>query len=260
MKFVKPILRPFINKKYLISNKNDASYCEKNSLVFMNTNNFFKDKKIISISPAGYYGFYVMGVCSYIKENYNTSNYIFSGASAGAWNSLYMTLRTDSSFMKNILVNNDFYKNKNIIQVECEMKNKILQFYSTHDFDLNRLFIGVTTFSQTSIYTDFENLEDAIDCCIASSHIPFITGSILHTYKNKYMFDGGFSEYPYLNTNQVALHINPNIWNQNKKIEFTLFNKDYFNLEKLFEKGYNDTYKYGKEILDEKLNNFKIEN
>lgn len=255
MKFVKPILRPLISKKYIISNKNAVSYCEKNSLVFMNTNNFFKDKKVISISPAGYYGFYVMGVCKYIKENYDTSNYIFSGASAGAWNSLYMTLRTDPSFMTNILVKNDLYKNKNIIQVEQEMKNKILQFYSTHDFDLNKLFIGVTTFSQTNIYTDFVNLEDAIDCCIASSHIPFITGSVLYRYKNKCTFDGGFSEYPYLNTNQVALHINPNIWNQNEKLEFNLFKKDYFNLEKLFEKGYDDTKKYGKEILDKKLNN-----
>jgi hypothetical protein len=259
---IKPIIKPVINKlnkKFLITNKDGASYCEKNSLVFMNSNNFFKDKKIISISPAGYYGFYLMGVCTYIKENYNTSKYIFSGASAGAWNSLYMTLKTDPTFMKDILVKNEVYQNKNVYQIEQEIKKNISQYYTTRDFDLDRLFIGVTTFGQTNIYTDFENLEDAIDCCIASSHIPFITGSLLYQYKNKCTFDGGFSEYPYLDTNQIALHITPNIWNQNEKFDFNLFKKDFFNLEKLFEKGYEDTIQYGKEILDKKICNYKNE-
>jgi hypothetical protein len=244
-----------INKKYLITNKNSGSYCGKNSLVFMNGNKFFKDKKMISISPAGYYGFYVMGICAYIRENYDTSKYIFSGASAGAWNSLYMTLKDNPDYMTNILVRNDLYSNKNIFEIELAMKNRILQYYKTNEFELGRLFIGVTGIGKTNIYTDFENLEDAIDCCIASSHIPFVSGSIVHLYKNKYIFDGGFSDYPYLNTNKVALHISPNIWNQNAKLNFNLLKKDSFNLEKLFEKGYQDSAKYGKGILDEKLGN-----
>jgi hypothetical protein len=136
------------------------------------------------------------------------------------------------------------------IWIENEMKNTILQYYRTKDFDLDRLFIGLTTFGQTNIYTDFENLEDAIDCCIASSHIPFITGQILHHYKNKCVFDGGFGTHPYINTNKVELHISPNIWNQNEKIKFNMLKKDFFNLENLFDKGYEDTREYGKEKLD----------
>lgn len=250
--------KSIINTKYLITNKNGGSYCEKNSLVFMNTNKFFKDKKLISISPAGYYGFYTMGICSYIKENYNTSEYIFSGASAGAWNSLYMTLKTDPKFMSSILVKNEIYKNKNICQIENEIKNTILQYYRTKDFDLDRLFIGLTTLGKTNIYTDFENLEDAIDCCIASSHIPFITGHVFHHYKNKCVFDGGFSNYPYLNTNKRELHISPNIWNQNENLRFNLFKKDFFNFENLYDKGYEDTHKYGKEMLDNIFSEQKI--
>jgi len=253
MSIVRYLVKPIVKKQCIITNKSGISYCDKSSLVFMDGDKFFKDKKMISISPGGFYGFYMMGVCTYIKENYNTSNYIFSGASAGAWNSLFMTLKTDSSFLKNILVKNDLYLNKNIFQLEWEMKNKILKYYSTRDFDLDRLFIGVTTFGQTNIYTDFENLDDALECCIASSHIPFITGSMIHLYKNKYTFDGGFSNYPYLNTKEVSLHINPNIWNQNEKNRYNLFNKDAFDIEKLFERGYEDTCIYGKETLDAKL-------
>ena len=54
-----------------------------------------KNPKMISISPAGIYGFYTLGTCAYIKENYDVSDYIFSGASAGSWNSLYMVLKND---------------------------------------------------------------------------------------------------------------------------------------------------------------------
>lgn len=215
-------IRPLITK----INKNSAS------LVFLNSNKYFKDKKIISISPAGYYGFYTMGVCSYIKENYDTSKYIFTGASSGAWNSLYMTLKTDSSFFKNLFVKNELYKNKNIFQIEYEMKQRLLQYYTKHDFHLDKLFIGV---GQTNIYTDFETLEDAIDYCIYSSHIPFTNG---------FTFYGGFREYSYLNN---TLHISPNIWKQNEKL---YFKKDFLNL---FDKGYQDTITYGKSTLDAKL-------
>jgi hypothetical protein len=249
-RFIKPILRPALNKKYLITNSNGMAYSENNALVFMNSNKFFKDKKLVSISPAGYYGFYVTGICTYIKENYDTSNFIFSGASAGAWNALYMTLKTDPKFMTRILINNELYENKTIFQIEREMKRNIMSYYSTRDFDLDRLFIGVTTIGQTLIYTDFDNLEDAIDCCIASSHIPFITGALVHRYKDIYTFDGGFSEYPYLPANQTDLHITPNIWGQNKKMKYNMFNRNAFDLQYLFDCGYRDTVFYGKGKLD----------
>ena len=37
---------------------------------------------------------------------------------------------------------------------------------------------------------------------------------------------------------------------QNTKLPFNLFRKDIFNLEELFEKGYQDTAMYGKQTLD----------
>jgi predicted acylesterase/phospholipase RssA len=63
-----------------------------------------KNKKLISISPGGLKGFYEMGVLSYIKDNYDMEDYIFSGASAGAWNALFMCYKDDSKkFVYNLL-------------------------------------------------------------------------------------------------------------------------------------------------------------
>ena len=38
---------------------------------------------------------------------------------------------------------------------------------------------------ETNIYTDFYDLEDALNCCVASSNIPFITGNLFNKYKLK---------------------------------------------------------------------------
>ena len=55
------------------------------------SNNFLIDnKKLIISTPGGLHGFYLMGVSSYLKERYDLSDCIFSGASAGAWNSLFL--------------------------------------------------------------------------------------------------------------------------------------------------------------------------
>jgi len=51
--------------------------------------------------------------------------------------------------------------------------------------------------------------------CIASSNVPFITGSIFQKYRNTFSYDGIFSKCPYL-TKKPALHIHPNMWGQNK--------------------------------------------
>jgi hypothetical protein len=98
------------------------------------------------------------------------------------------------------------------------------------------------------------NLEDAIDCCIGSSHIPYVTGNLINTYHNTYTFDGGFSKYPYLKTSPPVLHITPSMWKhmynntlvttQNERINIsdytTLFSRGKYNFKLLYEEGYND--------------------
>jgi len=224
-------------------------------------NDFIKDKKIISISPGGFKGFYMLGICKYIKQNYDLDEYIFSGASAGAWTSLVFCYKGNVDKMINNLLDNSLQTTKSIHELENLIKMKIMASYKSSDFDLRRLFVGVTSLSKngsnTNIYSGFESLEDAINCCIASSHIPLVTGGLTHVYRNEYSFDGGFSKFPYLNVTNPVIHITPNIWTPNKISNqppsindyTTLFSKSDFKFNKLIDIGYQDAAKH-KDVLD----------
>lgn len=218
-------------------------------------------KKILSISPGGYKGFYVFGICKYIKETYDLSDYVFSGASAGAWNSLVLCSKYNIDDVQNKILDSSLIQLRSANQLELTIKNRILKNYRTEDFELDRLFIGVTTLekykSNTVIYNGFENLEDAINCCIASSHIPFLTGGLTNVYRKTFSFDGGFSRYPYLNTTVPILHIHPNLLNhfsQNKSLfnisdYTTMFSKNQYPFETMIENGYLDAMR-NKQYLD----------
>jgi hypothetical protein len=245
----------------------NSIFHEKSSQVYLYENEFIKNKKLISISPGGIKGFYLLGILNYIKQNYDLSQYIYSGASAGAWNGLFMCLNKNSDNFIYKLLDLEFQQIKNIKELEYSMKYKILKTYTDNDFDLKRLYIGVTTLNdcqiETNIFSDFENLEDAVNCCIASSHIPFITGGISNRYHNMYTFDGGFSDYPYLNLTQPVLHVTPNMWNNQNNtntiytnkinkwinsIDLLFVNKNK-NFIELYDNGYLDA-KQNKEFLD----------
>ena len=241
------------NSQYIISNNNKKIFGDNEKENFFIENEFIKNKKIISISPGGFKGVYMLGICMYIKDHFDLNPFIFSGASAGAWNSLVLTCKKDIKNFKNEIVDYSIKNSKTIIELENLMKKRIMEFYTTDDFDLQRLFIGVTAFNgmypETNIYSGFNNLEDAIDCCIASSHIPLITGGIINRYHNKFTFDGGFSRYPYLNISKNVLHITPSMWEQKKEKksalgdinEFTtLFSKNKYDFIELYNRGYND--------------------
>jgi hypothetical protein len=220
------------------------------------------DDKIITVSPAGYKGVYTYGTCVYIKENYNTRKYVFSGASAGAWNALMMTCKRDIQYFKKEILDYSIQNSKNIMDMESLIKEQILSHYKTDDFDLTRLYIGVTVFEnfsfKTKIFNDFDHLEDAINCCIASSHIPFITSrNILQNYKGYLCFDGGFSKTPYISFDKTKLHITPDVWKDKDQVwkfsiqEFvSLFSREKYNFDQLFREGYNDA-KNNKDYLDD---------
>lgn len=253
---------PLHNSKYnIVSITTNKIYnIETHKDEYIKQNDFIKDKKIISISPGGFKGVYMLGLCVYIKHNFNLDNFIFSGASAGAWNSLILCCKKDVNCFKTDIVDYSIKNSNTLFDLEYSMKNKILEYYTTDDFDLRRLYIGVTTLNgfhpETKIFSNFNNLEDAINCCIASSHIPLVTGGFINKYNNMFTFDGGFSRTPYLNISENVLHITPSIWN-NKNIkpkkrysalgnmnEFTtLFSKNKYNFTELYVNGYHDAKK-----------------
>ena len=161
---------------------------------------------------------------SQIRIN-DLENIIFTGASAGAWISLFSSYKYNITEFVDDILDYDFTNIKSIMELQVSFKNKILNNYNYTDFNLENIFIGVTVLKgfelSTNIFYNFENLEDAIDCCIASSHIPFLTGGIINKYNNEISFDGGFSNSPYLENNNTIFNINPSLWNKKgEKIDF----------------------------------------
>jgi len=246
--------------KYTIINKNDTLETilnkidfDKNNLDIFLYNNILK-KNIITISPGGIYGFYDTGLCSIIKKKYNLKNCIFSGASAGAWNSLFMSYK----FNINKLIKNIFNINSNkflsMKKIQLQLKENILKYHSNDEFNLKNIYISVCVFENMSfhnyIYTDFVDLNDVLDCCIASSNIPFITGKIICRYNGKISFDGGFLKNKSILFANPLFNINNSIWGK-KKIITSLFGNtnNIINLHKLYNEGKNDTLKNIK-ILD----------
>ena len=217
-----------------------------------------EDKKIIKIAPAGLNGFYMLGICNYIRDTYDLSNYIFSGASAGAWNSLYLCYNGNITKFKETIFNLQFQNVTSVLEIQHMLKSHIIKNLNEDDFDFSKLFIGVTIFDncgfKNTIFSEFVSLEDALDCCIASSHIPLITGGIFNIYKNLYTFDGGFSMDPYINKSET-LFIRHNMWNNktsNLFFDIASFNITDHNFTQSFIDGYNDS-KNNKQILDKYL-------
>ena len=256
-----PIYRKKRYDTLIIARRDNKTYDTNDVDRFLLNNPAIQDKKIITISPGGYKGFYMMGVVHFLKKHYDLSNCIFSGASAGAWNSLLMSFKYDTSAFKYHIMDDAIQNAKSIWEMEHTFKNKLLHYYKTSDFDLEKLFIGVTAIKDktpyTMIYTQFETLEDAIDCCIASSHIPWLTGNFTHKYNNMLTFDGGFSKYPYLNISKPVIHITPNLWIPKKPSSMknihdytTLFSKELYQFDEIYDAGYADSYNH-KAFLDD---------
>ena len=244
----------------IVSIKDKKTYYDKDIEHFYKENEFIENKKLITVSPGGYRGFYMFGICKYIKDNYNMENYIFSGASAGAWLSLFLCFKKNINEIGENLIDNNFQNTESIYEMQNIIKYKLLSRYTSDDFDLRNLFIGVTCINNLNyitptIYYNFDNLEDAIDCCIASSHIPMITGGLYNIYRNKLSFDGGFCRFPYLNTLEPTFHITPFLWekvshsNIDIKRYTTLFSKGDYDFIELIEKGYYDSLQ-NKDYID----------
>ena len=162
----------------------------------------------------------------------------------------------DNEFINDIL-SFDF-KTQSLYKTQHLFKRALLSKYTEDDFDLHKLNIGIACLGRINkfslkynIYNEFNDLEDAIDCCIASSHIPIITGGgLLKRYKKKFVFDGGLIRAPYRKLENSTLHISPEIWNNKKYIkESGLSSVKNFDHISFYNEGYSDAEE-GKSFLD----------
>ena len=223
--------------------------------------NMVNPLRIISLKPGGMKGFYMFGVCNYIKSHYDLSNTVYYGASAGAWNALYLSntrikysklnINTVKDPYESFLEKMDISQCKNMYDIENILKDYYLSQYDTSDFDLANIHIcmgAVDRFRlKKQIIDDFVDLEDALNCCMASSHIPYITDhNAFYKYRNMNCVDGGFFSYPHPSHVKPNLTIYPGMWN-NDEIE-ELSQMKTLKIPELIYQGYLDADRNKKEL------------
>ena len=99
-----------------------SSVSFRNVKQFSNIN---KHNKIISISPAGLGGFYLLGIISYIKKQYDTSDCVILGASAGAWVSLPMVYNEDIDILVNDILTNYTKSQLNLTEDKLSISHRL---------------------------------------------------------------------------------------------------------------------------------------
>ena len=208
---------------------------------------------VIHISPGGYKGIYLFGIINFIKENYDLDTppppaaatdeghgkYIFSGASAGSWNALmlcmnYSFFETNPhayAHFKTAIIH--LFAHRPLISLTQGLNEYMRAYYNTPLFfdphTLQRqLRIDATEFApmkfpfflQKTVLSDFQDVHDTLDACMASSHVPFVTNPrLFHSYKSKLFLDGAilsFLSNPHRRRQQeddeVGLTIHHNMW------------------------------------------------
>jgi hypothetical protein len=96
----------------------------------------------------------------------------------------------------------------------------------------------------SNIANNFTNLEQVLDCCIVSSHIPYITSdNLIKKYNNIVSFDGGLAKFPpkYIYSHII---IKPEMYNSdffgNLIINILDYSENTTTFMKLYEKGKQD--------------------
>ena len=214
-----------------------------------------KQKEIIPdivFSPGGRYGMYSLGICHYVKNNFNIKNKKIVGFSSGSWNALFMCMK--KKYLNNIL--REGFKINNVsVPTMLKKTINIVKKYKIKQFNIKNLYIGSCHFNEHIIYNKFITMDDVIRCCISSSFVPFITyNDIIYIYKNKLSFDGGFYYKNYKQTlpsrtliisfRMFGRHQNLNLMTErlkkNKESAYQLYIKGYHDAAK--NHAYFETY------------------
>jgi hypothetical protein len=156
-------------------------------------NNIYVDHDIV-YDTGGYYGFYQLGICHYIKNNFNYLDKTTLGISAGSWLSLFMSLDKEHTlfFLKSLFSNIDYICP--IQKMPQLFKNTIYNLNCNDSINIKNMNILVTDLNNLKmvIHNNFLSLEDAMNCCTASSFVPFITyNDLFYFYKHTSCMDGG---------------------------------------------------------------------
>lgn len=200
-------------------------------------------KPDIIISPSGYYGFYTLGICHYIKKHFSIENKKISGFSSGSFNGLYLTMNNKKKNNKLLKLLLKMGKYNNLNEMAIHFKNKFIHKFKLNDFN-NNLYIGLSHINKLGIYNEFNDIEELINCCYGSSFIPYVTmKKTIYIYNKKLTLDGMIYYKKFKNSlkNENILFISPKMFGRYTK-SLTIRNliKPKCGINKLFLLGYTD--------------------
>jgi hypothetical protein len=198
-------------------------------------------------NTGGYYGFYQLGVCHYIKNNFNYKDKSCVGISAGAWLSLFMNL--DKEYTNAFLLK--LFKNLNrttpIYKLPSIFKSSAEPF--VNNISIKNINILVTNLSEVTykIHNKFLSVNDIIECCTASSFVPFVTyKELFYFYNHKMVVDGGLFKKIYINEidTDKTLIIKYDMFGRFKQFKlFKCFRRPKYSSYELYLLGYKDASK-----------------
>ena len=177
----------------------------------------------IVICPSGRYGAYQLGICHYIKNNFEIKNKKILGFSAGSLNAIFLSMHKEHN---NDCLRQIFKIKSKKIPVLLKKSLRIIESYGINNYDTKNTYIGVSTTNGLIIHNNFITIQDITRCCVASSFVPYLThNDIFCFYKNKLSFDGGIYHKQYLKTisNESCLIIKFTMFGRYKNIN--MFNE-----------------------------------
>lgn len=219
------------------------------------TINLIRNPDIV-LSPGGLLGFYVLGICHYIKNNYNIDNKNIIGFSAGALNTIFLSLdkKYDILFLKELFKLN-LHGTMPLPYILNKTIHLMNNMFNIDNFNMTNKYIAVTSdYTRLDGYNKFLNVTDMTKCCISSSFIPLITyRDIFYFYNGKCSLDGGLFYYKYKKQikSRKILWLNYKLFKRYNKYNipgYSLLCKNY-SIYELYRLGYNDAVK-NKSILD----------
>jgi hypothetical protein len=212
-------------------------------------NNSTKEKFDYNIiyNTGGYYGFYQLGICHYIKNNFKYNDKTSLGISAGSWLTLFMNLDKKHTNKFLLLIFKSLKQNTPIHKLPNIFKNCIepyIQHISTKN--LNILVTDVSELKY-KIHNKFLSVNDAVNCCTASSFVPFVTyKELFYFYNHRLVLDGGVFKKIYMNSidTDKSLIIKFEMFGRFKQFKlFKSFRRPKYSLYELYLLGYNDASK-----------------
>jgi len=212
-------------------------------------NNLTKEKFDYDIIyyTGGYYGFYQLGVCHYIKNHFNYEDKTTLGISAGSWISLFMNLDKKRTNEFLILLFKNLNRNTPIHKLPFIFKSCTEPFINNISTkNINILLTDLSEFKY-KIHNQFLSVNDAVNCCTASSFVPFVTyKDLFYFYNHKLVVDGGLFRKIYMSSIDAnkSLIIKYDMFGRFKHFKlFKCFRKPKYTLYELYLLGYKDASK-----------------